>query len=1604
MHLPSHCWRAAAFAVAVSLPLAAAFDSQASFNSSSPVPFATTLVDKLSEDPDYTSLLHLLQRAKLIPTLNKLNGSTLFAPTNDAIHRQASSNPLWRDALLLDNLGDNVNQRLRQELFYHILNYSLTLPDDQHILVTKTLHYPHEPIEPPTRQPPPSPPWLPIPAGTLGGEPQRLRVASKESDVHVGVDAFGNGGAKIIKGVVDAGNGLLIGIDDILSVPPALSDVVTHQSSISYFTRILTPEIIDRLNTTSELTLFVPIDSAWDALHPVERLYLESEFATDDLHRIFEMHAVAQKGVKWSESFNPAVNLTTIDGTRLEIVSTPEKVLVSDATLVQPDIYASNGVLHTVSSLLIPPGALQLTPEKFLLTLNCTNFVSLIRSVDLSHLVNDTKTKYTILAPQDDVITMYGDDELPERGSEDLRRMLKYHFLPGRWTPKSIKDGILVETELDEAGLDGKRQVLEVEVSGRGKKADASPSIRFGGASVVGEPLEINNTVIYFISRPLFPPADAMQVALPTLDYSSFMAAIFSANLADMIKFTPRTTLLVPHNDAFKRLGMLVSAHLLAASSKADLEHVILHHTLDAVVYSQSLHNSSSQTYATLEGSDIHVEYGSNGSIVLNASGGWAGLNSKLRPRNILSQTGVVHELSDVLIPRSVQLTVGKLAKAAKATTMTSMIIKAGMDWVLNGTAPPEDSQWARDGLLGTGWTLLCPTDDAFKGINITRLFSDKVILQAIVSQHLIKSPKSVVDADAPNNNRPLRFDDSKPYATVLSPNTDYGDVVFRTIEGGGIIVGIKDARGTDARTDWAHVVSWGRATTGSGSGGVIQIDRLLLPYEAPWWRQYGAPIAGAVVGVVLICMFFLLVRRVWRWDRTEATYEPVGGFTREDEEDLTASTPAENVKSFVSGGFGGIAAVLVGHPFDLTKTRLQTAPPGTYTGGLDVVRKTLARDGATGLYRGVVPPLLGVTPIFALSFWAYDASKSLIFALTPNRTSSSLSTSELAAAGFLSAVPTTAVTAPVERAKVLLQVQGQGGTEQKYKGVFDVLKHLYREGGIRSIFRGTVATLARDGPGSAAYFAAYEVTKKALTPAGASPADLNIGAVIFAGGTAGVAMWAIAIPPDATPTGTYSGIVDCARKTIAVDGVKALWKGFGPAMARAFPANAATFLGVEASRKVLDVPKKRPSKATTRRPFSASEIARNVKSFEAWSMYQRCEQVDWSDVPKELKDDVDSVFNTNGLLPAEWADKDSKGFRRMKRTSPPEFVAFILEAHKFRPELFSDDILSKDSLWLLAGLHSVFLAWERLGRMRLSKEKVSEAAFVSNVYEIIRSTALRKSTYRPKCSISLPQPLRRMPPSGSQAARILSAKTVIPDCAIFIPSADVRSLYHSAKSPFKQLMRSCLTGSGSGERFFGVQSTPCAQLPSMPSFEFASSFWEDKKPVHDILEDAYRQNRMSTAAAVRHLHSLCVKAPMFGLVWSDGKVRAHVDWCDGDETPTVQSAPFPGLNGKDGTDDIFHEWQLDNPADIIQVFLLVSNIDGWTVGRFRERVTAGVEDLVERVAAKGHMYRPWKRVEKTAPTVVTGGHQDENSSSHASSQTPSAEAKSKRRRQRRRS
>jgi solute carrier family 25 carnitine/acylcarnitine transporter 20/29 len=49
-----------------------------------------------------------------------------------------------------------------------------------------------------------------------------------------------------------------------------------------------------------------------------------------------------------------------------------------------------------------------------------------------------------------------------------------------------------------------------------------------------------------------------------------------------------------------------------------------------------------------------------------------------------------------------------------------------------------------------------------------------------------------------------------------------------------------------------------------------------------------------------------------------------------------------------------------------------------------------------------------------------------------------------------------------------------------------------------------------------------------------------------------------------------YSGILDCGRKILAAHGARGLWKGFGPALARSFPANAACFAVYEASQQLI--------------------------------------------------------------------------------------------------------------------------------------------------------------------------------------------------------------------------------------------------------------------------------------------------------------------------------------------------------------------------------------------------------------------------------------------------
>ena len=113
----------------------------------------------------------------------------------------------------------------------------------------------------------------------------------------------------------------------------------------------------------------------------------------------------------------------------------------------------------------------------------------MLHSVDLEGLINNTSNEYTILAPTDEVFkfSTLSEDQLPEEGSDELKRTLAYHFLPGKWTNKKLKDGMLVPTALQEKGLNGGPQVLGIEIGDADGEHGKGKTIRFGGAPVLRE-------------------------------------------------------------------------------------------------------------------------------------------------------------------------------------------------------------------------------------------------------------------------------------------------------------------------------------------------------------------------------------------------------------------------------------------------------------------------------------------------------------------------------------------------------------------------------------------------------------------------------------------------------------------------------------------------------------------------------------------------------------------------------------------------------------------------------------------------------------------------------------------------------------------------------------------------------------------------------------------------------------------------------------------------------------------------------------------------------------------------------------------------------------
>ncbi|KAI8616325.1 mitochondrial carrier domain-containing protein [Chytriomyces sp. MP71] len=290
----------------------------------------------------------------------------------------------------------------------------------------------------------------------------------------------------------------------------------------------------------------------------------------------------------------------------------------------------------------------------------------------------------------------------------------------------------------------------------------------------------------------------------------------------------------------------------------------------------------------------------------------------------------------------------------------------------------------------------------------------------------------------------------------------------------------------------------------------------------------------------------------------------------------MVTKSEATNVDRFIAipaGICSGATKLLVGHPFDTVKVRMQTEGGfGRFKGPLDCLMSTVRAEGLRALYRGATPPLIGWTLMDSTQLVTLTNLRILIQSTHPD---TPLTTGDQALAGFGAGIVVSFVATPIELLKAKLQVQyntkGMGPPE--YSGPVELARKLVRNHGVTGLWQGLGPCLMFRSF-FWALWGSYDIYSKFLTQRGYSESTT----AFLAGGLAANTFWTISYPADViknrimaqkdpgprSKNWTYPSIQACAKHIFKTEGLKGFYRGFVPCFLRSFPTNGAAILVFE--------------------------------------------------------------------------------------------------------------------------------------------------------------------------------------------------------------------------------------------------------------------------------------------------------------------------------------------------------------------------------------------------------------------------------------------------------
>ena len=473
-------------------------------------------------------------------------------------------------------------------------------------------------------------------------------------------------------------------------IPTNAAGTGIHDSLVAALTQA---DLVTTLQGTGPFTVFAPTDQAFaDAGIDLTTFDTDEENAT--LVDILTYHVVSGKVM--STDLTDGMEAAALNQDTLTFSVSSSEVKVNDAVVTLADVESSNGVIHVIDKVLMPPA--DPVYVDIPATAQSTGIhTALVAALSQANLVTALQSEgpFTVFAPTDQAFTDAGIDLTTFDTDEEIATLvdiLTYHVYSGAVPSSAVTDGLAVTM------FNGDKASFAVGTDG---------TVTIGDATVTGADVQTSNGIIHVIDKVLMPPAGdicytmvshtivpgatnlicnsymyvedytvggqtitgcyntvthavsdvsaaicgaymwtpAVNLAMTagaTTIHTSLVAALTAADLVTTLSGETEYTVFAPSDDAFAAAGIDLDS-FDTPEEIAVLTDILLYHVVAGTTLSTDL--AEGMTTVSAANSDDLTIHVANGAVMV----GTAMANVTLA--DVPASNGVIHVIDQVLMP-----------------------------------------------------------------------------------------------------------------------------------------------------------------------------------------------------------------------------------------------------------------------------------------------------------------------------------------------------------------------------------------------------------------------------------------------------------------------------------------------------------------------------------------------------------------------------------------------------------------------------------------------------------------------------------------------------------------------------------------------------------------------------------------------------------------------------------------------------------------------------------------------------------------------------------------------------------------------------------------